>query len=184
MNTSGKGRHKGTAELRGAAFTPTGSTGREPRLGTRFRLPPTAFSGTASPPAMEAGRCFFRLLRLTSASGSIRCCQQVTLARKPDCCEASESRCSCDPPADRVPPPSTGRRSVLDDERRSFTADNSPPHAVTRALVLICRGTEARRCERDGRIPVMEGHLSRILKRGETVRFHARFACEETFKNT
>ena len=30
---------------------------------------------------METGRCFRLLLRLTSDSGSILCCQQVTLAR-------------------------------------------------------------------------------------------------------
>ena len=49
-------------------------------LGVLFIKFPICFRLSASP-AMDMGLCFFFLLMFTSASGSILCCQQVTLAR-------------------------------------------------------------------------------------------------------
>ena len=50
---------------------------REPRLGTLLRPAWLYSSLLEASPAMDTGRCFFFLM-LTSALGSIRCCQQVT----------------------------------------------------------------------------------------------------------
>lgn len=61
-------------------FTP--SIARDPRLGI-FLSPPDIFRETDSTsPAIDTGLCFF-FFNITSASGSTRCCQQVTLAKKP-----------------------------------------------------------------------------------------------------
>ena len=61
-------------------ITPSSAITRLPMLGVLFKQCPICFRVSASP-AMETGRCFLFLLRLTSDSGSILCCQQVTLAR-------------------------------------------------------------------------------------------------------
>ena len=64
-------------------FTPFSGIVREPMLGVLFNPFPICFRDTESAsPAIETGLCFF-FLRLTSASGSILCCQQVTLAKNP-----------------------------------------------------------------------------------------------------
>ena len=46
-----------------------------------FKLPTWRRFKLSASPAMETGRCFRFLSRLTSISGSTLCCQQVTLAR-------------------------------------------------------------------------------------------------------
>ena len=70
-------------------ITPSSAITRLPMLGVLFKQFPICFRVSASP-AMETGRCFLFLLRLTSDSGSILCCQQVTLARN-SCGEAGIS---------------------------------------------------------------------------------------------
>ena len=64
------------------SITPSSAITRLPMLGVLFKQFPECFRlRVSASPAIETGRCFLFLLRLTSDSGSILCCQQVTLAR-------------------------------------------------------------------------------------------------------
>ena len=64
------------------SITPSSAITRLPMLGVLFNKLPICFRlRVSASPAMDIGRCFLFLLRLTSDPGSILCCQQVTLAR-------------------------------------------------------------------------------------------------------
>ncbi len=62
-----------------ALITPSSGMTRLPMLGVLLICfsPPAVILSTTSP-AMDTGRCFLRLFRFASASGSALCCQQVT----------------------------------------------------------------------------------------------------------
>ena len=67
--------------------------------------------GVLFKPFSETGRCFLLLLMLASCSGSTRCCQQVTLAKKPVLSDVTELSLLCSGAAEA---PRTGGMDLVE----------------------------------------------------------------------